>query len=122
MPESPIFVRTYDLLLWLVPRTLKFPREYRFGLAHRIQDAGFALQRAFLEAALASEPQYEQAMLQRADVELSALRMQVRLSHDLELLDRRGYRHAAGMMDEVGRLLGGWKRRNHKDTGTEGQS
>jgi hypothetical protein len=117
--ESPIFVRTYDLLLWLVPRTLKLPREYRFGLAHRIQDAAFALQRALLEAALAGNAEQEQAMLQRADVELSALRLKVRLSHDLKLLDDRGYKHAAGLMDEVGRLLGGWKRR--RKAGTERQ-
>jgi hypothetical protein len=122
LPDSPIFVRTYDLLLWLVPRTLKFPRQYRFNLAHHIQDTTHALQRDLLEAALASDPQQEKAMLQRADVELSQLRLNVRLSHDLKLLDGKGYKHAAQMLAEIGRLLGGWQKKNRKQIGTEGQS
>jgi hypothetical protein len=122
LPDSPIFARTYDMLLWLVPRTLKFPRQYRFNLAQRIQDAAHALQRTLLEAALVRDPQQERGMLQRADVELSQLRLNVRLSHDLKLLDRKGYRHASEMLAEIGRLLGGWQRKNREGTGTEGQS
>ncbi len=37
MTESPIFVRTYDLLLWLLPQAIQFPRAYRFTLAERVQ-------------------------------------------------------------------------------------
>lgn len=29
---EPIFERTYDLLCWLIPTTIKFPREQRFVL------------------------------------------------------------------------------------------
>lgn len=122
MPDSPIFVRTYDLLLWLVPRTLKFPREYRFNLVHHIQDGAHALLRALIEAALAGDAQQEEAMLRRADVELGQLRLNVRLSHDLKLLDGRGYNHASELLAEVGRLLGGWKRRKGKRFGTDGQA
>ena len=35
MQESPIFVRTFDLLIWLLPFTQKFPKEQRFVLAAR---------------------------------------------------------------------------------------
>ena len=122
MQQSPIFVRTYDLLRWLLPRTLKFPREYRFGLVHRAQEAAFALQRALLSAALADDREQERFMLCRADVELGMLRLYVRLSHDLKLLDDGGYEHASRMLDEVGRLLGGWMRSRTIDRGTEGQS
>jgi hypothetical protein len=121
LPDSPAFARTYDLLLWLVPRTLKFPRQYRFNLAHRIQDAAHGLQRALLEAALAGDPRQEKVMLQRADVELSALRLHLRLSHDLKLLDRNGYKHTSLMLAEIGRLLGGWQKKNRNRIGTEGQ-
>ena len=37
MPESPIFTRTYDLIRWLIPVTMKFPRMQRFVLAERLQ-------------------------------------------------------------------------------------
>src|SRR5690606_17474015 len=32
-PQSPLFVKTYDFLLWLLPITLKFPKSQRFLLA-----------------------------------------------------------------------------------------
>jgi hypothetical protein len=34
-----IFTRTYDLLSWLIPRTLDFPRAQRFVVTQRLQDA-----------------------------------------------------------------------------------
>ena len=52
MNESPIFARTHDLLLWLIPRTLRFPREQRFVLARRLQDRALDLQEALLAAAV----------------------------------------------------------------------
>ena len=123
MPDSPIFARSYDLLLWLVPRTLRFPREYRFGLAQRIQAGAHALQRAFVETALAGDPRQEQEWLRRADAELTELRFNLRLSHDLKLLDDRGYEHVSGMVAEIGRLIGGWHRKStRKQPGTAGQS
>jgi hypothetical protein len=44
-------------------------------------------------------------------VELSELRLCLRLSHDLAMLDLRGYEHVSRLLDEVGRLLGGWQRK-----------
>ena len=37
MNESPIFTKTYDLLLWILPQVHKFPRQYRFNLGEHIQ-------------------------------------------------------------------------------------
>jgi len=122
LPESPIFARTYDMLLWLVPRTHKFPREYRFSLVQRIQDTAHGVHRALVEAAIAPEGEQKAAMLRRADVELTLLRFNVRLAHDLKLLDDGGYEHMAGMLAEIGRLLGGWQKKNRQRRGTEGQA
>jgi len=43
MEESPIFTKTYDLLLWLIPDTQKFPKDQR-GAAQTVRrdPAGFA--------------------------------------------------------------------------------
>ena len=37
MKQSPIFTKTYDLLRWLIPQTVKFPRQQRFVLAEAVQ-------------------------------------------------------------------------------------
>jgi four helix bundle protein len=111
LPDSPIFTKVYDLLAWLLPRTLKFPREHRFTLASRIQTCAFDLQRALLQAAKAVNAQEQAAALRQADVELAELRLCLRLSVDLKLLERRGYEHISRLTDEVGRLLGGWQKK-----------
>jgi hypothetical protein len=112
MKESPIFTRTYDLLRWLIPVTVKFPREQRFVLAETLQRNALGFQETLMEAALSREPG---PFLKRADVILAKLRVQLRLCHDLDLLSLKQYEHAARMMDEVGRLLGGW-RKGHPST------
>lgn len=108
MTESPIFVKTYDLIQWLLPKTLKFSREYRFALAVPIQEHAFALQRWLVEAARAEDRRDAAYCLRQADVELTLLRYKIRLSRDLHVLDFGGYEHAGRLIDEVGRLLGGW--------------
>lgn len=115
MVQSPIFAKTYDLLRWLVPRTTKFPREHRFGLAERIQEAGYRLQHHLICAAKEPAPARQAAYLRAADVDLSELRTLLRLSRDLGLLKAGGYEHGAEMMAEVGRLLGGWQKKVSSD-------
>lgn len=113
MSESPIFVKTYDLIQWLLPRTLKYSREYRFALAVPIQEHAFAFQRCLVEAARSEEKRETAYHLRQADVELTLLRYKIRLSRDLHVLDFRGYEYAGGLVDEVGRLLGGWMKQQH---------
>lgn len=109
MQQSPIFTKTYDLLLWLIPATTKFPREQRFVLAKAVQETALRFQEQIIEAGLA-KGQTQQRALAQADVDLTKLRFYLRLCQDLKLLKSRQYRHVAELVTEVGRLLGGWRR------------
>lgn len=109
MQESPIFAKTYDLLLWLLPATTKFPREQRFVLAKAAQETALRFQEHLIEAGVGHGRNRSRALAQ-ADVELTKLRFYLRLSKDLKLLKLNQYRHAAEMVAEVGRLLGGWRK------------
>lgn len=107
-PQSPIFVTTYELLRWIVPKMTKFPREHRFGLAQKILDTVYRFQHRLLQAIKEPDARRRAAFLHAADVDLAELRILLRLSLDLELLKTGGYRHIAALTDEAGRLLGGW--------------
>jgi len=111
MQQSPIFARTYDLLLWLIPWTTKMPREQRFVLARAVQETALRFQEALFEAALAGE-QGRRRALACADVDLTKLRFYLRLCHDLRLMSLDQYRHVSEMIEEVGRLLGGWRKKS----------
>lgn len=105
MKQSPVFTRTYDLLRWLLPMTVKFPRQQRFVLAEAVQRTALQFQERLIEAARTGDPL---PLLGQADTELTKLRFYLRLSRDLGLMSIGQYQHAAGMVNEVGRLLGGW--------------
>ena len=105
MKESPIFARTYDLLRWLIPATTKFPRQQRFVLAAAVQQTSLQFQERLIEAARSPDPR---PGLHQADTDLTKLRLYLRLCRDLELLSPGQYAHVARLVNEVGRLLGGW--------------
>ena len=105
MKESPLFTRTYDLLRWLIPATLKFPRQQRFVLAEALQRTALRFQEQIIEAGLSRSPMPE---LAQADVTLAKLRLYLRLSHDLGLFGTGQYEHVSRLVAEVGRLLGAW--------------
>jgi hypothetical protein len=111
-PQSPLFAKTYDFLLWLIPLTLKFPKAHRFLLAERLGAMALDFYDLILEAAL--EPEFQHERLNQADRQLTRIRLYVRLSHDLHCLSLGQYEHAARLMDEIGRLIGGWKRKPSK--------
>ncbi len=107
MNESPLFSRTYDFLMWLIPQVQKFPRVYRFTLAEHIQTLAMNFQDNLISAGK-SAGQERLASLKKADVQLEQLRHWMRYSRDNGLLTLKQYEHVARMMSEVGRLLGAW--------------
>jgi len=48
--DMVIFTRTFDLLEWLLPKSERFPRAYRFTATQRLMDAALDLQEALVEA------------------------------------------------------------------------
>ena len=56
MKESPIFSKTYDFVAWLIPLTVKFPRQQRFVLAAALQREALQFQSLLIEAAHQRQP------------------------------------------------------------------
>jgi hypothetical protein len=112
--EMPIFTRTFDLLSWLLPVTNNFPRAHRFTLTSRLLSAAFDL-RERLEAANLRRGRARQEQLLLADEALARLRLYLRLAARWGWLKAGQYEHVAGMVAEVGRLLGGWQKATAKD-------
>jgi len=114
-PQSPLFVKTYDFLLWLIPLTLKFPKSQRFLLAERLSKMALDFYDLILDAVM--EPEREAECLDAADRLLTKIRLYVRLSYDLHCISLGQMEHAARLMDELGRLIGGWKRKRARQQG-----
>jgi len=109
MKESPIFAKTYDFIKWLIPLTIKFPRHQRFVVAQAMQQSALNLQERLIEAVRLPN---SAACLQAADVELDKLRFYLRLSADLGYISLEQQRHAGQMLAEIGKMVGGWQKKN----------
>lgn len=107
MPDSPIFARCHDLTLWVLQATVRYPRHYRAALGKATQEAALRLQRELVAAARRRE---KRQALQAADEALHELRLLLRQGRELNLLTGGQHEHVARMVDEVGRLLGGWRK------------
>ena len=107
MKQSPIFARTYDFVAWLIPLTIKFPRSQRFVMAATLQREALCFQELLIEAAHQKD---KNDLLLSADAELDKVRTHVRMSLEMGLIQPGQYEHAARLMTEIGKLLGGWMR------------
>jgi four helix bundle protein len=105
--EMPIFTKTFDFLHWLLPATNKFPRAHRYTFTQRLVGAALEMSDR-LEMANARRGPARREQLQLADEALLKVRLYLRLAARWEWLSAGQYRHAAAMVNEIGRLLGGW--------------
>jgi four helix bundle protein len=108
-PEMPIFTRSYDFLTWLLPATNHFPRAHRHSFTQRLMDAAFDLRERLEEANLRKGAEREER-LRLADEALAHVRVYLRLAARWGWFSSGQYEHVAGMVAEIGRLLGGWQK------------
>ena len=53
-------------------------------------------------------------MLRRIDLSLEKLRLLLRMCHDMQYLDHKGYEYAARNINEAGKMVGGWRKHQKK--------
>lgn len=104
-PQSPIFLKSFEALVWLLEHTKKFPKSQRFVLAKRMEEAALSFQDELLWA---TKTRDKRDALERADFHLERLRMYNRIAHRMKLESLGQYEHLSKLLEELGRLLGGW--------------
>jgi hypothetical protein len=109
MPDTPLFVKTHDFLLWLIRHTQRFPKNLRQSYTQRLETTALDFQEAILMAN-SVRGDARRRWLEVADGRLACLRSLLRLAYDLEVLAGTQVKHAAERVDELGRLLGAWKK------------
>jgi len=105
--ELVLFTRLADLLAWLLPKSERFPKSYRFTLTQRMMDAAMDCQEAAF-AAQSHRGDARRSNLRAADAALNCLRLYLRLAHRWRWLSDGQYAHVSVQVAEIGRLLGGW--------------
>lgn len=105
--ESPLFVKTRDFIVWLFQHTAKFPKQMRHTLTERLENSVLDFQRELGRALILKDG----TALANADFELWQVRHLLRIANDLHVFPARLLEYAFGAVDELGRLLGAWRKR-----------
>ena len=109
--DPPLFTLWYDFSFWLLQKTGKFPKNSRFTFVHRIDNLALDILSGIVEARYSAR---KSDILRQADLHLELLRVLLRMTKDLALLDNRGYEHASRRIAEAGKMMGGWRKQRDK--------
>jgi hypothetical protein len=103
--EITALVKTYDLLLWLIPQLEKFPKSQRYLLGDRIETRLLDVMDLLVRAAYTRN---KTQFLRDANLTIEQLRYLVRLVKDLRYLSLKGYEFVSKNLNEIGAEIGGW--------------
>lgn len=104
-----VHTRARGLLEWLVPLVAKFPREHRHTLTRHICDVAMWLHDALI-AARHVDSARRADVLRDADIHLDQLRQYLHLAWRWQWMSEGQYQHVSRLTEELGRLVGGWRR------------
>jgi hypothetical protein len=105
---TPVAVaKVYDFMLWLLPKVENFPRAHRFTIGERLTANGLDLMTTLVEAAYSRD---KSDLLQQANRKINSTRYLLRLAKDLKLMSIDSYGFSAEKLDEIGRMVGGWRK------------
>ena len=102
-----IFQKLYDLYLYTHKCVMKFPKCQRFLISNKLLEGNLEMLRLTIVANSKNDRSEE---LKQISVLLDVFRIHVRLAKDLNLLSIKRYTHFTELVNEVGRLLTGWKK------------
>jgi hypothetical protein len=106
--EFLVIKRGYDFCKWLLQHTGKFPKSYRFSVALKLEN----LSTDFIELTTVANMRKEKLpLLKLADEVLAKLRLLFRLSYEMRFINLKSYEHGSKLLNELGRLLGGWMKK-----------
>ena len=104
--ELPIIQKSYDMILWLIPKIDQFPRKQKFLLGERIERTALDFLGLLQEAKY--EKRRKKFVLMKAHVTFEQFKTLVRLSVNLKLLPVKSYEYLSKFIVEIGKMLGGW--------------
>jgi hypothetical protein len=83
------------------------PRAHRFTIGDRIYSQSLDLVTALTQASFSRD---KSRPLETASDRVNSLRILLRLAKDVRLFSFDSYTHASGLLDEIGRMVGGWRK------------
>jgi len=105
--DIPIFKKSYELYKIIYSYRPTIPKQDRYTLWLRCENISLDILENIL-LAIQTSKQEKNITLNQISLKLNFLRFFLRLSKDIKILDIKKYIFTEQIIDEIGRMLGGW--------------
>lgn len=107
--ETPVFQKTYDLYKILHEMVKKYPKGDRYSLGEKTQQKVLDLLESITKAGHAKK-EWKVSFLDQGITTSDLVKVLIRLGYDTHCLSQKQYILLQERLQEIGRMLGGWKR------------
>jgi hypothetical protein len=107
--DLPVYKDTYKLILCIFQYTKDFSREYKYTLGQDMKRDAMVLIRGIYRA---NKSQEKQRFLEALLDDFELLKLQIRLCHDLRLLNTKQMAELAMLNESLGKQITAWKNKN----------
>ena len=94
-----------ELIKYIDVYTRHFPKYQKYVLGERLRNQSQDLIDLIITI---NKKYYKKTDLTLLDVRHEQLRVNTNISYELELVEEYRYRHLANLINEIGRMIGGW--------------
>ena len=107
--DIPIFKKTYDLYKTFYGYRSVIPKQDRYTIWQRCESLILDILEGILFASQTAKNE-KLPILEKTSMRLNFLRIFIRLMKETKVIDNKKYTALQELIDEIGRMLGGWIR------------
>ncbi len=105
----PLFQKLYDFYKLLYQYLKLFPKKDQHSLGQKIDRLTLTIFELTITAGMNSQEK-KLPFIEKSIVSLDMLRILIRLAKDIQALDNKKYIQLIQLLQEIGRMLGGWRK------------
>ena len=105
--QISVITKTYDLYKLQYQYSKAFPKSDKYSLGEKIKSIILEILELLMEAETAKKD-WKKSFLEKASVKLGLLKILIRLSNDIKILDNKKYLELEEKIIEIGKMIGGW--------------
>lgn len=111
--DIPVLNKSYELYKLFHEYRKVVPKQDRFTIYERSENVILGTIELLLEASYGNKER-KVILLEKASVKLNVLRFLIRLMKETRTFDLKKYTNIETLIDEIGRMIGGWIRSINK--------
>ncbi|MDO8618403.1 MAG: diversity-generating retroelement protein Avd [Candidatus Daviesbacteria bacterium] len=105
----PIFAKIYDFYKLLYQYLKFFPKKDRYSLGQKLDNLTLEIFELVIMAGSAIGEK-KLPLLEKSITSVDLLKILIRLAKDIQALDNKKYLQLESSLQEIGRMLGGWRK------------